>query len=222
MKAEDVKLGMRVVPHSKSTGLARGLERSQEWLTANARNQPFLWVVAIREDHIGLCVINRSDSYDRFLAEDFDPFEPYVEITRQKMENDLKSILPNGKLLGEHLYGLTQDNDELENMLYRLNQVGSDAFISELPEHSLGVLVANTKLDALSKSLDLDYIPKVKDEVKTAIKKEDTPEPKPLHQWEYLTLAFPEDDLIGFYGKLGWELVTIYNGTFYFKRPCNG
>lgn len=197
MKAEDVNLGMKVVPHSKSIGF-RMLDQSKNWKRAKDRNQSFLWVVDIntREGCFGLCDINRSESYDRFLAEDF---EPYVDENRKKLEEYFKIHLPNGKLLGEHLYGLTQDNDELENMLYRLNQVGSDAFISGLPENSIRYLMADIGIKRLSK---------------TFIKK-----------WEYsisvADLAYTPAELDKF-GADGWELCAISGKNYHFKRPCNG
>ena len=47
-------------------------------------------------------------------------------------------------------------------------------------------------------------------------------------KWEYLTSAIPKnarntieevDDKFEYYGKQGWELVSVDNGIAYFKRP---
>lgn len=50
------------------------------------------------------------------------------EFKRKLRVAEIKGILPKGTLLGEHLIALSTDNDTLENMLYDLNNKGSDAF----------------------------------------------------------------------------------------------
>ena len=212
MKAEDVKLGMMVVPHSKSTGIVTDLRKSEKWKMAIEKNQPFLWVVAIdtREGYYGLCDINRSESYDRFLASDF---EPYVTDMKRKLRiAEIKGILPKGALLGEHLIALSTDNDTLESMLYDLNNIGSDAFLERMPYHSLNVLAEGIRMKFGSKvsSTSGDKLP--------SIIKEETKH----QQWEYLIIQVHRMSPLNSYGREGWELVTIVGYTFYFKRPCNG
>jgi hypothetical protein len=80
MLDQDVKIGMKVVPHSKS--MLTDLSESKTWARAQIVGQPFLYVVNSREA-VGNIPINYSLSDeedrltgDRFLASDF---EPYVE-----------------------------------------------------------------------------------------------------------------------------------------------
>jgi hypothetical protein len=48
MKIEDVKIGMKVVPHAKS--IYDNLEDSNVWEAAKKMNQPFLFVIDIKGD----------------------------------------------------------------------------------------------------------------------------------------------------------------------------
>ena len=44
MKNEDVKVGMKVVPHSKTAGFWDELEQSYNWRYALDKKQPYLFV----------------------------------------------------------------------------------------------------------------------------------------------------------------------------------
>lgn len=80
MRREDVVIGMKVVPHSK-TGICRtsfiNYSRGEYSLPSEAlKENGFLFVTAIKENGNFLLNGNLSKSGDFFLAEDF---EPYVE-----------------------------------------------------------------------------------------------------------------------------------------------
>jgi len=80
MENQDVKLGMKVVPHSKS--YARELAKSTEWSNAIKNNQGFLYVNYIHPSKthgnvfvLGANQVNSSAVGDFFIASDFEPFE---------------------------------------------------------------------------------------------------------------------------------------------------
>ena len=76
MKNEDVKLGMRVVPHNK-TAYSMGLESSPAWLAARASKQNYLYVIKF-ERVDGWWLLNDAPAPitgDYFFASDFEPYE---------------------------------------------------------------------------------------------------------------------------------------------------
>jgi hypothetical protein len=76
MKDEDVQLGMKVVPHSKSA-YHKGLESSPAWLAARANGQNFLYVIKWEHTDKWWMLNERYDKVtgDYFLASDFEPYE---------------------------------------------------------------------------------------------------------------------------------------------------
>ena len=80
MRLEDVKVGMKVVPHSKSVW--NTLDESEVWKKAKSIRQPYLYVCgfdyACYDCQRGVVLkVDTDESYgDFFLASDF---EPYVE-----------------------------------------------------------------------------------------------------------------------------------------------
>ena len=86
MKREDIKIGLKVVPHSKTTINYGGLNWSTNWNRAKEINQPYLFVSGIQTDRIILSNENRkNDVGDYFLPEDF---EPYIEEKLNKQNNN--------------------------------------------------------------------------------------------------------------------------------------
>lgn len=82
MKHEDVKIGMKVVPHSKTdSGTVEFLENSSIWKLAKSNNQSFLYVVDFSIENYSW-VLNSDDTTawttheNLFNASDF---EPYIE-----------------------------------------------------------------------------------------------------------------------------------------------
>lgn len=120
---------------------------------------------------------------------------------RKEAEQRIKLMLPKGELLGVHLACLSSDNEVVESMLLKLQQVGTTKFLSELSEPYLRVLYSSIS------QLFSESFPKQ--------------EPK-WQQWEYHTIVEHRMSPLNSYGREGWELVTIVGDTFYFKRPCNG
>ena len=73
---ENVKLGMKVVPHTKTPYMS-DLSTSVTWLAARAKQQPFLYVVRY-ERYEGWWLLNDVEypiTGDYFLASDFEPYE---------------------------------------------------------------------------------------------------------------------------------------------------
>jgi hypothetical protein len=92
MKLEDVKIEMKVVPHSKSIG-SLGLENSSNWLNVKETDTPYLYVSYYSHKR---CVLSTHPSDfegdgDYFRAEDF---ELYIE----------PSAIPNDKPLDGNKY----------------------------------------------------------------------------------------------------------------------
>ena len=82
MEFEDVKIGMKVVPISKSVGFGgAGLDRSYSWSKAKEMNQLYLFVTGFDEDDskVVLCSSSFSDitlgNGDFFLSKDLIPYE---------------------------------------------------------------------------------------------------------------------------------------------------
>lgn len=81
MENENVKLGMKVVPHSKS--YAQDLHNSQHWKMAKEKGWNYLYVNFIHTWHTHGKVFVLGFGYngenlvngDFFLASDFEPFE---------------------------------------------------------------------------------------------------------------------------------------------------
>lgn len=85
MKLEEIKIGMKVVPISKSVGFGGvGLYRSYSWRKAKEMNQPYLFVTGFGDylSKIVFCSEYFSDialgSGDFFLAEDLIPYEETI------------------------------------------------------------------------------------------------------------------------------------------------
>lgn len=73
MKIEDVKIGMKVVPHSKSIGCS--LSSSREIRLAKNKNQPYLYVIDIDSDSdIVLNCNTRAVGGDYFRTSDFEVY----------------------------------------------------------------------------------------------------------------------------------------------------
>ena len=104
MKDEDVKIGMKVVPHSKSV-YGSHLFESTIWREAQSINQPYLYVVKVS----GSWLLDVKDFYrcggDYFLASDF---EPYKEENKME-ERNLKLSLEKAR----ELFGKDKIMDEL-------------------------------------------------------------------------------------------------------------
>lgn len=77
MKNEDVKIGMKVVPHSKTVRGWSGLNSSKVWRAALYYEQPYLFVIGYKDEEEcwDLSLEKDSDSGDFFNAEDFEPYE---------------------------------------------------------------------------------------------------------------------------------------------------
>jgi hypothetical protein len=76
MLAQDVKVGMKVVPHSQDTIYSRDLYKSMSWARAKAINQDYLFVREL--PHLGqYCFVlswKRHKDGDYFIASDFEPY----------------------------------------------------------------------------------------------------------------------------------------------------
>ena len=77
MQDNEVKIGMKVVPHSK-TNRWSDLDESYHWKLAKVNKQPYLYVAGYCEEEEAwrLSFYGDSDFGDYFIASDF---EPYVE-----------------------------------------------------------------------------------------------------------------------------------------------
>lgn len=85
------------------------------------------------------------------------------EFKRKVRIGEIKTLLPKGILLGEHLISLSNDNDTLESMLYDLNTNGSDAFLESLPFASLDAIAEGIRVKFGSKPdvANVDKLPTV-------------------------------------------------------------
>lgn len=83
MRLEDVKIGMKVVPHSKSVncGLFSTFKESRQINKMKDAGQKFLYVNKILHDNAISLATELNVSGDMFLASDF---EPYIEKTNKQ------------------------------------------------------------------------------------------------------------------------------------------
>ena len=79
MKDEDVKIGMKVVPHSKAVSLS--LETSLIWKYAKNKGQLYLYVYAKHSNYVySLSYEPIPDGVDLFVASDFEPYEKSLPV----------------------------------------------------------------------------------------------------------------------------------------------
>lgn len=88
MKFEDVKIGMKVVPHSKTVAGYNDLQNSCEWKRSIKKGQQFLYVARMDMGRIILSETDDTIEGDYFLASDF---EPYIE-KKQKSKTEKQNI----------------------------------------------------------------------------------------------------------------------------------
>lgn len=68
-----LKIGQKVVPHSKSVGCS--LNNSEQWERAQASGQNFLYVTCINEDRYYWCAFTKDDEdSERFFEDDLEPY----------------------------------------------------------------------------------------------------------------------------------------------------
>ena len=77
MKSEDIKIGQKVVPHSKSKGSPFD---SSCWRKVKENKDPYLYVIRIDGNTIVLDDERGAELGDYFLPEDLDP---YIEVIKQ-------------------------------------------------------------------------------------------------------------------------------------------
>lgn len=87
MKLEDIKIGMKVVPHSKSAG-DTDFNHCFQWNTAKSR-QKFLYVTDIEPKGITLHFkVNQNKAGNLYLPSDLEPYqEPTMTITQEQFDN---------------------------------------------------------------------------------------------------------------------------------------
>jgi hypothetical protein len=88
MENKDVKVGMKVVPHSKS--IFKSLSDSM-W---NPESQSYLYVTGKDKNGWTLNIYDDEDNNgDYFLAEDFEPYEEQKEEEKVYTKEDLKNLI---------------------------------------------------------------------------------------------------------------------------------
>lgn len=101
MKLEDIKIGMKVVPHSKSTG-DNDFAHCYQWNTAKQHNQKFLYVVNIGVNEV---VLNHNSYFktgNHYLPSDIEPYqEPTMTITQEQFDNLKEGDIVNNKYNGD-------------------------------------------------------------------------------------------------------------------------
>lgn len=99
MKLEDIKIGMKVVPHSKY-GDAYGL--CWIWQAAKDQKQNYLYVVKINEESVSLSFKISDKTGNYYLPSDFEPYqEPTMTITQEQFDNLKEGDVVNNKHNGD-------------------------------------------------------------------------------------------------------------------------
>jgi len=116
MKREDISIGLRVVPHSKSVSGYGDLDSSHCWQIVKGSESPYLYVIRIDHDVIVLDAIFDSWTGDYFLPEDFDPYIESKEKNKESGNVKMKKSELNSSMLFKmrdgKLYVLLPDHEE--------------------------------------------------------------------------------------------------------------
>jgi hypothetical protein len=120
MKHEDVKIGMKVVPHAKTSSIYGGLESSANWDNARMILQPFLYVVDFDGKNWILNYRGDTKNGDYFNACDF---EPYVE-----KEFNLKRMKANVVIRQSDNMGFVIEVKDVLNQLFCTCETLEDVF----------------------------------------------------------------------------------------------
>lgn len=75
MRFEDIKLGMKVVPHDKTAYRGDSLSYSGIWKECKKANQPYMYVIRTEDSGIVCCSDRLGHRGDFFLASDLTPYE---------------------------------------------------------------------------------------------------------------------------------------------------
>jgi hypothetical protein len=122
MKHEDVKIGMKVVPHSKSVwGWSNGNFLDSFHLThARERSQPYLFITGYDNDERAWMLSHLNDKGgDFFLASDFEPYEEEPETKKPVLLDEESNIR---KFVIEKVYRRYDINFEYLPLEYRLKE----------------------------------------------------------------------------------------------------
>ena len=99
MKLEDIKIGMKVVPHSKY-GDAYGL--CWIWQAAKDQKQNYLYVVKIHEESVSLSFKVSDTTGNYYFPSDIEPYqEPTMTITQEQFDNLNDGDVVNNKYNGD-------------------------------------------------------------------------------------------------------------------------
>ena len=98
MKEQDVRIGMKVVPHAKTTG--KEFQECPAWNTAKYINQPYLYVSSVKYKKEGksmLCISENGGTGSFYNHTDFEPYIDTQEIAEalNKAFNKLTETLAN-------------------------------------------------------------------------------------------------------------------------------
>lgn len=164
MKNEDVKIGMKVVPHDKTATGWGNLSSSGHWKAAQEKGQPFLFVSSQCTnafDKAPVWVLGKTQDIDGdlFNASDFEPYvkprrkELRAEIARLKAENesaqkqisaledDIAALQDTIKTQARQLTVITIERDHYKDnchewsVKYDKDIAAKDAEIAELKRH---------------------------------------------------------------------------------------
>jgi hypothetical protein len=148
VKLEDVKVGMKVVPHSKM-GSKANLLYSNGW-TDGGKQQGYMYVQYIRPDYIGLWREKSHGGGDHFIASDFEPYGH----SKQKFGGYIKgnkTVVYIGSSKGEANYN---PDDEKQGLPYRKEYGVALAFCraAGISTEWLDKTIAATKSDFLTEA----------------------------------------------------------------------
>jgi len=102
MKDEDVRIGMKVVPHDKTATGWGELSDSREWKAAQEKGQPFLFVSSQETNAFGgklvwVLYATHGGGGDLFNASDFEPYKPRrvqeIQAEIERLEDEINRLL---------------------------------------------------------------------------------------------------------------------------------
>ena len=100
MKKEDVKIGMKVVPHSKSIWNNQTLTDSNCWKEATERNQEYLYVIFWSDSFSAFVLTENEENQEDGEYFNSEDFEPYEEVPSYPFS------LPNDRNISDAFYYL--------------------------------------------------------------------------------------------------------------------
>ncbi len=130
MKDEDVRIGMRVVPHNKTEGVK--LNSCRCWMNAEAKDQPYLFVIKRCGWDIWALNDDKNAMYGNYYyASDFEPYKEPTDTLREENER-LKAENETLRVANNFLSDVHERDWEIREVVQHRSDQGSERMTDKL------------------------------------------------------------------------------------------